>query len=199
MLFGWADEKKPVPASAGNDYIEISAQLLLTREEVQTAVGADVGEGIIAISMRVEPKLGKALPVFRDDFILLSHKDGQRSEPFSPGQIAGSGAVLATPQGLSRPGFGRSAGSVRGIPGLSRKPKQDSKDSKKKSSTPSAPRDDAATANLLAALKAKSLPEGETGEPVSGLLLFPLEGKTKSKDLSLLYKGAAGRLTIAFQ
>ena len=48
---------------------------------------------------------------------------------------------------------------------------------------------------LLAVLKAKVLPETETMEPVEGLLYFLIDGKFKQKDLALIYKGQAGRLT----
>jgi hypothetical protein len=52
---------------------------------------------------------------------------------------------------------------------------------------------------LLALLKEKVLPEKETLEPVSGLLYFPIEGKVKLKDLTLIYKAPGGRMEIRFQ
>ena len=52
---------------------------------------------------------------------------------------------------------------------------------------------------LLAALKAKVLPEKKTAEPVSGLLYFSLEGKYKPKDLVLQYQTPAGVLSLAFK
>ena len=52
---------------------------------------------------------------------------------------------------------------------------------------------------LLAPLKAKGLADSETNKPLEGLLYFAIEGKNKPKDLSLLYKGAAGRLVIDFK
>ena len=51
---------------------------------------------------------------------------------------------------------------------------------------------------LLAVLKAKILPEGETSETVSGQLYFILEGKHKLKDLDLIYKTSAGKLILDF-
>ena len=52
---------------------------------------------------------------------------------------------------------------------------------------------------LLGILKEKILPQGETNEPVTGLLYFYLEGKHKLKDLELMYKSPAGRLMLDFQ
>ena len=45
---------------------------------------------------------------------------------------------------------------------------------------------------LLAALKAKILPEKEITEPITGLLFFQITGKVKAKDLELHYKGPTG-------
>ena len=61
------------------------------------------------------------------------------------------------------------------------------------------PADAAFPAKLERALKAKGLADSETNKPVEGLLYFAIEGKNKPKDLSLLYKGAAGRLVIDFK
>ena len=51
----------------------------------------------------------------------------------------------------------------------------------------------------LEALKQKALPDQETKEPLEGLLYFPIEGKVKPKDLSLIYKGPAGKLVMDFK
>ena len=51
---------------------------------------------------------------------------------------------------------------------------------------------------LLAVLKEKTLPSQEIKESVAGLLFFPLDGKHKGKDLSMIYKGPGGRLVISF-
>jgi hypothetical protein len=52
---------------------------------------------------------------------------------------------------------------------------------------------------LLAVLKEKVLAEQEITEPLSGLLYFLLEGKHRPKDLELMYKGPAGRLSLRFK
>jgi hypothetical protein len=52
---------------------------------------------------------------------------------------------------------------------------------------------------VLATLKAKVLPMKETAEPVSGLLYFLMEGKHKTKQLEMYYKGPAGNLSLRFR
>jgi hypothetical protein len=52
---------------------------------------------------------------------------------------------------------------------------------------------------LLAVLKEKVLAEKEITAPLSGLLYFLLEGKHKPKNLELMYKGPAGRLSLRFK
>ena len=52
---------------------------------------------------------------------------------------------------------------------------------------------------MLAILKEKILPEKDITEPVTGQLYFLLEGKQKVKDVELLYKTEAGRISIRFK
>ena len=52
---------------------------------------------------------------------------------------------------------------------------------------------------LLAALKAKILPEKETNDAVTGYLYFIFDGKLpKVKDLTMVYKSTAGRVMLDF-
>jgi hypothetical protein len=57
----------------------------------------------------------------------------------------------------------------------------------------------ATTDPRLAGLEAKTFPEGDTKDPVEGLLYFNLAQKLKPDQLGLLYSGAAGRLVIDFK
>ena len=51
----------------------------------------------------------------------------------------------------------------------------------------------------VAALEEKILQEKETDEPISGLLIFPMEPKQKAKDLELTYAGPGSKLTVRFR
>ena len=196
-----AGERKPLPGQAGNDNVELVASVMVDRAEVTQAVGADVGVGYIAVRVKVTPKTEKPLLISPDDFTIVSRKDGQRSQALSPGQIAGTGALIVKaaanqPGGVGTVsngpvwggvglgnggGVGNSGGSDRGV-----EVKIDNGDKNAKPNP------------LLAALKAKILPDKESLDPVEGLLYFPIDGKIKPKDLSLQYKGPAGRLIMEF-
>jgi hypothetical protein len=60
-------------------------------------------------------------------------------------------------------------------------------------------RDTVENGPLLAALAAKIFPDSDTKTPTEGLLYFPIEGKLKAKDLSLIYNGTAGKMVMEFK
>jgi hypothetical protein len=183
--------------SAGNEQVDIIATISLSPEEVAQKLGADPGKGIVLLDVRVIPKTDKAVQISPDDFILLSHDDGERSKPFEPAEIAGQGALVVTntadgtkvKKTSSSVGFGGIMGGGGGSPGNSRVTTLSSKmDDKKKGND-----------SLLEMLKAKELPQKESTEPIEGLLYFPLDGKHKLKNLAVLYRGPAGKLDLEFE
>ncbi len=203
-ISAFAGERKPLPGQAGNDDIELVASVIIDRADVTQAIGEDLGAGYIAVRMKVTPKTEKPLRISPDDFSIISRKDGQTSVALSPGQIAGTGALVVKPAanqpgglgtatngpvwggvglGSSR-GAGNSAGADRGV---DTKIDNDNNKGGKGKDNP-----------LLAALKAKVLPDKESLEPIEGLLYFPIDGKVKPKDLAIRYKGPAGRLMMEF-
>jgi hypothetical protein len=204
-----AGNKKDTPiGTAGDEWVEIKADIFLALDEVHTAVGADVPPGIVAVKVSIKPRGNETLKLNNDDFQLLSYKDGQKSPPYTPTQIAGGTTIQLHKAATSTIGIGTvSNGPVWGGMGGSR-PRElpgngagggnsasvsqgveagKVEESKEKKDSP-----------LLAALKEKQLKEGEIRDWVSGLLYFPLEGKQKLKDLVLIYKSPAGRLVLAF-
>jgi hypothetical protein len=183
--------------SAGNEQVDIIATISLSPEEVAQKLGTDPGKGIVLLDVRVIPKTDKAIQISPDDFILLSHDDGERSKPFEPAEIAGQGALVVTntadgtkvKKTSSSVGFGGIMGGGGGSPGNSRVTTLSSKmDDKKKGND-----------SLLEMLKAKELPQKESTEPIEGLLYFPLDGKHKLKNLAVLYRGPAGKLDLEFE
>lgn len=203
----FAKDRKPLPGQAGNDDIELAASVIIDREEIKQALGADLGAGYVVARMKVTPQTEKPLRVSPDDFTMISRKDGQRSVALSAGQIAGKGAIVVKaaatqPGGLgtttngpiwggiggaprqmpgNRNGVGNSAGAEGGVEAKTDESGKEEKDDP-----------------LLAVLKAKILPDKETKEPLEGLLYFPIDGKVKPKDLAVIYKGPAGKLVMEF-
>jgi hypothetical protein len=191
-------ERKPLPGQAGNDDIDLTASVLIEQDEIQQALGADLGEGYVVIRVKATPKTDHPLRIGPDDFTIISRKDGQRSQALSANQIAGSGATLVVKSngsqgggvGTHRPHFG-----LGGIGGIGNSGGVDKGVDSKIEQGGAGTKDNA----LLAALDGKVLPDKETKEPLEGYLYFPIDGKVKPKDLGLVYKGPAGKLIIEFQ
>ncbi len=182
--------------SAGNEQVDIIATLSMSEAEVAQKLGADPGKGIVLLKVRVVPKTDKPVDVSPDDFILLAHDDGERSRPFEPAELAGSGALVVsnTNGGKVRKtgtsfGLGGMMGGAGGSPGNPKVVALSSKmDEKQKGN-----------ATLLGVLKSKQLPETQATEPVEGYLYFPLDGKHKLKNMAVLYRGPAGKLDLEFE
>jgi hypothetical protein len=182
VLIGAPAERKPVDAHGTTDTVAVDATLLLEPSDMHDALGADLESGYVIVRVKVSPK-SDPLRVTPDDFTLLSRKNGDRADALAPAQIASKSSLTVRrdtrgrewAQQTNQPGFS-------GIAGIKRE---------------SSGKDDAA---LLAALKAKILPDMDSKDPLEGLLYFSLDAaKLKAKDLTLLYKGAGGRITIDFK
>lgn len=175
-------ERKPLPNQAGNEDIELAGTVLTDPQEIQQAVGAALGPGYVVVRLKATPKNENGLRVSPDDFTLLSRKDGQRCPALSPGEIAGQAALVVKPAAEQPGGDGtRTNGPIWA--GVSTQ----------------IGKGGSANEPLRAALEGKILPDKETKSAVEGLLYFAIDGKVKPKDLSLLYKGRAGRLVMDFR
>src|SRR5471030_148404 len=164
---------------------------------VKELIGDDLGAHYIVAEVKVEPKYGKDITIDRDDFQLRTDKDGERTKPLAPSQIAGRGLVLKRtggPGGLGeeRPsgwslggigmGGGGGVGTGTGDPG-SVKATMENGDKENP---------------LKKVLDAKVLPEKKTDQPTSGLLYFPMELQ-RLKDLELTYGGRENRISMRFK
>jgi len=181
-LIAAPQERKPAEARGNTDAIEVDATLMLEPSDMHEALGTELESGYVIVRVKVTSK-GDTLRVPPDDFTLLSRKNGDRADALAPAQIASKSALTVRrdtrgrewAQQTNQPGFVGIAGIKRDDGG----------------------KDDGA---LLAALKAKILPDAETKDSAEGLLYFAIDAsKLKAKDLTLLYKGAGGRITIDFK
>ncbi len=203
-----AAEKKPPAAQAENEKVSISATLMADKESVARELGSDLGGHITVVRVEVTPKTAEPLALNREDFLLRSSKDGQRSGPLHPSQIAGRAALVVT----SRPGGAIAAeqgGPIWGPgPGGTGRPQRLPGSQGAMGTSTAGVSEAQATMNtgnkqkedpVLTVLKEKVLPDKETKDPVSGLLYFSLEGKHKPKQLALQYDGPAGKLRLEFR
>jgi hypothetical protein len=195
-----ADKKVPL-RSTENDVVEITATALADREAVRQALGSDLGGHYIVVNVRMVPKEGRKVTINRDDFLLRTDKDGERTTPFAPSQIAGKGALVVTtgassggtvmagaPGGYGPPYGPLGGGGIMG--GGSEAGTETHATMKSGSKDKADP--------ILDVLKEKVLPEKETETAVSGLLYFPME-KQKLKDLELIYTTPEGKLSLRFK
>ena len=202
----FAADPKGLPKGEGSDkFARIEATAYLDRASVTEVVGGQLDQGIVVVTVKVTPAEGKKLSINRDDFILRSDRSGDRATPFSASQIAGSSTMRVTSQtigvggvqsqntgpvwggmggGMPRSGGGVGNGTAQVTEAVAT---MDENSGKQKESP------------LLAVLKEKILPEKDITEPVTGQLYFLLEGKQKVKDVELLYKTEAGRISIRFK
>jgi hypothetical protein len=205
-----AADKKGYPGQAGNDNIELVGSVITDREEIRQAVGAELGEGFVLVRVKATPKTDESMRIGPSDFVLISRRDGDREEAMAPAQITSHSALTLKQdrsgrdwaQQTNRPGW-------TGIGGISRTagPRKGAEEKKADAVDPKdepkiAPSGDSANDDaLLAALTAKQLPDKDTKGSIEGLLYFSMESSKikKSKDLSLLYKGSGGRLTMDFR
>jgi hypothetical protein len=187
-----ADKKLPVE-EASNELVDISATPL-DKDQIRQELGSELEPGFVVVRVKFRPVSDKPIAISLDDFLLVSAKDGERSQPYAPSQIAGSTSLVVTPQGAktasrTRPSFG--IGGLYG--GTGNATSQTPTDSKVEAthSDKESP--------LLAALTAKVLPEKEVTEATSGLLYFQMNNeKLKTKDMEIHYKGPGGRLALRF-
>lgn len=169
--------------SAGNDNVEVEATLWMEPSAITAEVGAPLEDGTILARVKWSNKTGNPLHVGPADFVLISRRNGERAEALAPGQIAGGSALIVTRDRSARLiGSLQNEQGIAGVKGMSKT-------------------DQPLNNELLTTLKAKELPDRDANkDSVEGLVYFSMDSKKlKLKDLSLLYKGSGGRLTLDFK
>lgn len=207
-------DKKPeeprVSSSRGaSDRAEILATVHANPEAVKRVLGNDMKGYIMVVEVELKPRTEDGVRVDRDDFELLMTDDGQKSKPYSPSQLVGKGhLVIKAVQGPSsgiqgqnngpiwgglggtRPRMGPGNGGMVGN-GRGTGPVVNQTSEGEESKGPEDP--------MKQTLEEKELPQKQTAEPVKGLLYFPIDGKHKTKNIILLYRGTAGRIDVEFK
>jgi hypothetical protein len=193
LLPAAADKKLPIEETT-NDLLKISATVIMDRDQIKQELGYDLGPDIAVVRVTLHTVSDKPIQVSHDDFLLVSSKDGARSEPYEPGQLAGADSLTVTQDGAKQSATRKSGLSIGGFGG--------GIGTGQANQTPNlktqASHDDQVNP-VLAVLNAKILPEKELTDTISGLLYFQMVGKLKPKDLEFHYKGPAGRLALRFK
>jgi hypothetical protein len=198
LLVSGAAKKTTATAHGENEDLILNVTIYIDSAAVKEALGDDLGGHYIVAQVKVEPKYTKEITIDRDDFVLRTDKNGDRTKPMAPSQIAGRGALVLTgTQGPGGLGAERSRGwSMGGIGmgggGIGAGGGADATGVK-------ATMEDGDKENpLKKVLDAKVLPEKKIEEPVTGFLFFPMENQ-KMKDLELVYGGKENRIRIRFK
>lgn len=201
---------------ASDAKVSLDARLYIDREEMKTLLGHDPGPSIVIVEVSVTPAPGTTLRLDREDFLLRSDRDGQRSRPLEPAQIAGSAVMVISSRGGTQgtgmaeerrvpwgvpgiPGGSPTGGPPRGLPMPGQSPNVGSATADTSEAVASVEEKERKANPLLDALSEKLLPDGELAGPSRGLLYFLIEGKLRSKDLELVYRKAPPRLSIRFK
>jgi hypothetical protein len=189
-----SDKKLPIEQNS-NELVEISATVTLDKDQIKQELGSDFGGDIVLVKVTVHPVSDKPIKVSLDDFLLVSGKDGQRAQPYTPSQLAGSDTLVVTRQEAPK----QKSGFGIGLGGIMSGSSPGGADNSTKTETKAEKGDPDKLDPLLATLKDKVLQEKEITESISGFLYFQVVGKVKPKDLELHYKGPGGRLALRFR
>ena len=199
LLVSGAAKKTTATARGENDDVILNVTIYIDSAAVKEALGDDLGGHYIVAQVKVEPKYTKEITIDRDDFILRTDKDGDRTKPMAPSQIAGRGSLVLTgTQGPGGLGAERSRGWSMGGPigmgggGIGAGGGADT--SGVKATMENSDKENP----LKKLLDAKVLPEKKIEEPVTGFLFFPMENQ-KIKDLEMLYGGKENRVRMRFK
>ncbi len=201
--------EKPTPVGEGSNKVAaIQASLYAGKASIRQAVGYELDEGIVVVELKLIPAAGQKIAINRDDFLLRSDRDGQRATPYAPTQIAdgavlvvktvgGGGSVGSESRGPVWGGLG--GGMPRRMPGNGSGIGNSAGTTEAQAEMKDIPEGKDKQDPLLTALEKKILPEKEIAEPATGQLYFLMEGKQKTKDIELLYKTSAGRVSVRFK
>jgi hypothetical protein len=200
------DVKPPVTVEQSDETLRIIATLYHDRESVTKLLGRDPGFPMIVIEVKFSPRGENQIPLWLDDFTLLSFKDGQRSQPLTPSQLAGRGAISVVSGRYQAPGMANNGNrrivltdpTGRQPPPRPTNETQTSEGSTGESQIKVDDGEKEKEDPLLSLLKERVLPERETNEDSTGLLYFLLDGKYKPKDLELIYKSRGKKLLLEF-
>jgi hypothetical protein len=112
-----ADKKLPLEETT-NDLLTITATATLDRDQIKQELGYDLGPDIALVRVTLHTVSDKPIQVSHDDFLLVSSKDGQRSRPYEPGQIAGADSLTVTQNGVKQAAGTRTSRPFRTGPPL---------------------------------------------------------------------------------
>ena len=187
--------------------VAFKARLVRDVSEMKSRLGSDLDNEFILVELEVRPLYNSEVIIGRDDFMLRSYSNNDRSTAQSPDRIAGEAVLVLGSGGTAGggvfaernepvfgggvPGLGGLGGPGGGIGGGGGGGGADG--------LPTVTEEKRETGTLAARLAGIELPIGPTRETVRGFLFFQVSPKHKPKNLVLTYDGSAGECKIAFK
>src|ERR1035437_5975937 len=96
LLVSGAAKKTTATGRGENEDLILNVTIYIDSAAVKEALGDDLGGHYIVAQVKVEPKYTKETAIDRDDFVLRTDKDGDRTKPMAPNQVAGTGGLGLT-------------------------------------------------------------------------------------------------------
>ena len=184
-------------ARGENNDVILNVTVYADADSVKEALGDDLGGHYVVVQVKVEPKYTKEIVIDRDDFILRTDKDGERTKPMAPSQISGGGSLVLT--GVQGPG-GQNAERSRGwsIGGMGMGGGSGTAGPTDPANVTAKMEEGEKENPLKKMLESKVLPEKKIEEATTGFLYFPME-KQKLKDLELIYGPRQNQIRVRFK
>lgn len=186
--------------------LDVRATLYNDKKDVQALLGHKIEDDIVVIDVTIKPRGDEPFKLWLDDFFIRSDKDGQRTEPASPSELAGSSVITLVYTHEAAPVMQRENGPVWGDPTGGQPRRLPGQGAGVGNPTSTSERTEARvnepageTNPLLAVLKSRAIEDGEISQPVNGLMYFLMDGKHKVKHLELHYRGQSDKLDIRFR
>ncbi len=112
--FAAKDEEPRVATARGaSDRVESIATVHANKAAVKQVLGDDINGYVYVVEVLLKPRMEEGFKVDRDDFQLLTTDDGQKTKPFAPAQLLGTGGlVLKSAKGPTSGIMGQNNGPV---------------------------------------------------------------------------------------
>ena len=191
------------------DDAQISVRLVRDANDLVSLLGSDLEGDYVLAEVKVRPLYNSKVVLTRDDFIMRSRRNNERSTAMSPEEIAGGSVLVMGSRrvGTGSPGVYSQENDpviVGGTPGTGTRPRtlggqgQSFGGGQAGDQELTVNAEQRETTSLLERLQQHELPIGETRETVQGYLYFQVPRKHKLKHYQFTYDGNVGEFSVMF-
>jgi hypothetical protein len=189
--------------------VEFRYRLIQEPEQIKALLGDDLDKEFMLVELEIKPFYGTKLKLDRNDFLLRSRADNEKSYAQSPSRIAGSAVFSLETHKTGGGGvFGQSNDPliIGGAPGtgtnprrIDRMPDTIGSGGGGEAETTVKQTESKAPETLQDRLEHLELPFAETDQDLHGYLYFQVDPKTKLKRIVFYYDGVYGEFQAQFE